>query len=256
MGKLLSPRLALTMLVGLAVAVAVVTAVRAWQGPAADDAGQGSGEQVDAAPASAEPAGGDGGEAGETQSDGQRVAAAGPQRDVADTVHAVMAWFEMAATEPDAAVLQRSLEEIATPQAVQRTAELAQADESFAAHRLLLLSPGFSAMIAESIIAVRALSMRVEPLGEDRVSAEVWYTVVTVVPGGTGDAAYRLGRFELARGPGGWLLDSPAAGDQAAATALAPSVIRAQDSVAMTGDETLARLAGHGPVSSRGTAPR
>lgn len=252
MGRLLSPRLALGGLAGLMIAAVVVTLVRAASGPD-------SAEPVEQSTPAAgvEPDGGndaDAGEAGEARSvDGEQATAAGEglasgAGSVEAAVRAVMGWFEMVATEPEHAELQRRLEEIATPAAVARTAELAQSDEVFVAYRTRMVVPEWAQVVADSIIAVRALSARIEPLGENRAVAEVWYTTVRVVPSRTGEATYSVGRFEFVKGQDGWLLDSPAWGPDAEEAAVAPSVVRAADSVAMAADETLARLAGHGPV--------
>ena len=125
------------------------------------------------------------------------------------------------------------------------------ADESYSRHRLRLAIPSVQESVGASLIVVRALSARVEELSAQRMAAEVWYVFVRVVPGGAGDAAYRLGRFEFVWNERrGWMLDSPAWGPQALEAAPAPSVIRAEDSIPMAADETLARLVGH--VSAAG----
>ena len=168
---------------------------------------------------------------------------------LSDAVEAVMEWLEVVASSASAAEVEAGLRAIATPYGVEATAAAAMGDADYVTHRTLVHDAAYAGVLDSSLVAVRALSVRAVPIGESRVQATVWYTLVTVVPqpgGGAGEASYYLSSFEFAFDETeGWRLDSAAAGDEMRVPGAAPSVIRSADSAVLAARETLAALNGH-----------
>ena len=176
-------------------------------------------------------------------------AAGSDGRSLSDAVDAMMDWLEVVASSASDAEVEAGLRDIATPFGMEATIAATLGDENYVNHRTLVKDPSYAAVLDSSLVAIKALSVRAVPIGQGRVEATVWYTVVRVIdrPGvGSGAASYYLSQFEFAFDQEqGWRLDSAAAGDEMRVAGIAPSVRRSADSAVVGAQETLAALRGH-----------